>query len=252
MTETDRPAADGPATPPDPAPERARHPNAKDALRTRARELRPQGLTYHRIQQELGCSKSSISLWVRDLPKVDHRSPAEQGRDAAHRRWALERPRRQAARAEAIEAARREVGPLSDRDLFIAGVALYWAEGAKSKPYRRDETVAFINSDPGVIRVFLAWLALMDIPRERLKFRVMIHESADVEGAERYWADLVGVERSRLQRTTLKKHNPSTVRKNTGAAYRGCLVVRVAAGCELYRRIEGAWCGIVGSAGSTK
>ncbi|MDX6761045.1 hypothetical protein SIN09_16820 [Streptomyces sp. F8] len=236
----------------EPPPEWTKRPNAKDALRDRARELRLQGLTYDRIQLELGCSKSSISLWVRDLPKVDHRSPSEQGRDAAHKRWAHERPRREAARDAAVEAARSEIGALSDRDLFIAGVALYWAEGAKSKPHRRDETVTFINSDPGVIRVYLAWLKLMDIPGERLKFRVMIHESADVEGAEQYWADFVGVERSRLQRTTLKKHNPRTVRKNTGAEYRGCLVVRVAAGCELYRRIEGAWCGIVGSAGLTK
>ncbi|MEU3405803.1 hypothetical protein ABZ766_17945 [Streptomyces sp. NPDC006670] len=207
-----------------------------EGLRTQAVALRREG-----------GSKSSISLWVRDLPKVDHRSPAEQGRDAARQRWAHEGPRREAAREAAVEAARAGVGPLSDRDLFIAGVALYWAEGSKSKPYRRDESVAFINSDPGVIRVHLAWLTLMGIPRERLRFRVMIHETADVSGAELYWSELVGVDRSQLQKTTLKKHNPKTVRKNTGPEYRGCLVVRVSAGCDLYRRIEGAWCGIVGA-----
>ncbi|KMO95096.1 hypothetical protein [Streptomyces roseus] len=236
----------------EPAPEWTKRPNAKDDLRARARELRLQGMTYDRIQVELGCSKSSISLWVRDLPKVDHRSPTEQGRDAAFKRWAHEAPRREEARAAAVEAARQEIGPLSDRDLFLTGVALYWAEGSKSKAYRRSETVTFINSDPGVIGVYLAWLRLMDIPRERLKFRVMIHESADVEGAEQYWADFVGVRPIELQRTTLKKHNPKTVRKNTGTDYRGCLIVRVSASCDLYRRIEGAWCGIVGSAGLTK
>ncbi|MFE2328845.1 hypothetical protein ACFXD5_33930 [Streptomyces sp. NPDC059385] len=234
----------------EPAPEWTKRPNAKDDLRTKARELRLQGLTYDQIQVELGCSKSSISLWVRDLPKVDHRSPSEQGRDAALKRWAHESPRRGEARDAAVKAAREEIGPLGDRDLFLAGVALYWAEGSKSKPYRRDETVTFINSDPGVIRVWLAWLQLMEIPRERLKFRVMIHESADVEGAEQYWADLVGAQRTQLQRTTLKKHNPKTVRKNTGTEYRGCLIVRVSASCDLYRRIEGAWCGIVGAVDS--
>ncbi|MFE5769734.1 hypothetical protein ACFQ7O_15415 [Streptomyces sp. NPDC056485] len=236
----------------EPAPEWTKRPNAKDDLRDRARELRLQGMTYDQIQVELGCSKSSISLWVRNLPKPDLRSPAEQGRDATLKRWAHEAPRREEARDAAIEAAREEIGPLSDRDLFLTGVALYWAEGSKSKTYRRSETVTFINSDPGVIRVYLAWLQLMNIPRERLKFRVMIHESADVDGAERYWADFVGVQPIELQRTTLKKHNPKTVRKNTGAEYRGCLIVRVSASCDLYRRIEGAWCGIVGSAGLTK
>ncbi|MFE6786290.1 hypothetical protein ACFVFF_28935 [Streptomyces sp. NPDC057680] len=229
----------------EPAPEWTKRPNAKDDLRDRARELRLQGMTYDQIQVELGCSKSSISLWVRDLPKVDHRTPAEQGREAALKRWAHEGPLREAARQTAVREAEEAVGVLSERELFLAGVALYWAEGSKSKPYRRDETVTFINSDPGVIGVYLAWLDLLQIPRERLRFRVMIHESADVSGAEEYWADLAGIARTKLQKTTLKKHNPKTVRKNTGADYRGCLIVRVAAGCHLYRRIEGTWYGIV-------
>ena len=115
------------------------------------------------------------------------------------------------------------------------------------KPNRRDENVTFINSDPGVIGVYLAWLDLLQIPRERLRFRLMIHESADTSGAEEYWADLAGIPRAQLQKTTLKKHNPKTVRKNTGSDYRGCLIIRVAAGCHLYRRIEGTWYGIVGA-----
>ncbi|MEU6893429.1 helix-turn-helix domain-containing protein [Streptomyces sp. NPDC046557] len=232
------------------APEWTRRPNAKDDLRDRARALRLQGLTYDQIQTELGCSKSSVSLWVRDLPKVDHRTPQEQGRDAALKRWAFEGPRREAAREASIDAARAAVGGLSDRELFLIGAALYWAEGSKSKPYRRSETATFINSDPGVIRVYLAWLSLLGITPERLRFRVMIHETADVAGAELYWADFVGVQRSQLQRTTLKKHNPKTVRKNTGTDYRGCLIVRVSASCDLYRRIEGTWCGIVGAVDS--
>ncbi|MGH3324094.1 MAG: hypothetical protein ACRDOV_06655, partial [Streptomyces sp.] len=48
-----------------------------------------------------------------------------------------------------------------------------------------------------------------------------------------------------LGKTTLKRHNPKTVRKNVGAEYRGCLVVRVLQGADLYRRIEGWWSGIV-------
>ncbi|MFJ6721053.1 MULTISPECIES: hypothetical protein [unclassified Streptomyces] len=234
----------------EPAPEWTRRPNAKDDLRDRARELRLQGLTYDQIRTELGCSKSSISLWVRDLPKVDHRTPEEQGRDAALKRWAFEGPRREAARNASIDAARAAVGGLSDRELFLVGAALYWAEGSKSKTYRRSETVTFINSDPGVIRVYIAWLNLVGVSRERLRFRVMIHETADVVGAELYWADFVGVRRAQLQKTTLKKHNPKTVRKNTGSDYRGCLIVRVSASCDLYRRIEGTWCGIVGAVDS--
>lgn len=229
----------------EPPPEWTKRPNAKDDLRARARELRLQGMTYDRIQAELGCSKSSISLWVRDLPKPERRPPAEQARLANRKRWehelAVRDERRRATKAEAA----RSVGKMSDRELLLAGVALYWAEGTKDKPYDRREAVIFVNSDPGVIQLYLAWLRLLRVESERLAYRVMIHMTADVEAAERYWADLVGVDVSALQKTTIKKHNPKTVRKNVGEDYRGCLVIRVAQGAELYRRIEGWWSGMV-------
>ncbi len=53
----------------EPPPEWTRRPNAKDELRTRARELRTQGLDYEEIVAALGVAKSSVSLWVRDLPR---------------------------------------------------------------------------------------------------------------------------------------------------------------------------------------
>ncbi|WP_427166942.1 hypothetical protein ACQF4J_26730 [Streptomyces sp. C1-1] len=233
----------------EPPPEWTKRPNAKDDLRTRARELRLQGWTYDRIQVELGCSRSSISLWVRDLPKPEPRYTPEEQRELMQAGLTRLREAQNEERRRVKDGARQEIGELSDRDLFMVGVALYWAEGQKSKPYQRREVVNFVNSDPAVIKVFLAWLDLLGVPRERLVYRVMIHESADVDGAERYWAGVVGIDASALQRTTLKKHNPKTVRKNIGDDYRGCLVLRVLRGAELYCRIEGWWNGIV--AGST-
>ncbi|MFD5396858.1 hypothetical protein ACFWJW_21900 [Streptomyces sp. NPDC127097] len=229
-----------------PAPDWTRRPNAKDDLRARARQLRKQGLTYDAIQVELGCSKSSISLWVRDLPKpAPRRTPAEQARIAREKRWEHELAVRDRERRETKSAATQEVGDLSDRELLFAGAALYWAEGAKDKPYNRREHVQFVNSDPGVIEVFLAWLRLLGVAPDRIAYRVMIHMTADVETAEHYWAELVGVDVAALQKTTIKKHNPKTTRKNVGEGYRGCLVVRVLQSAELYRRIEGWWYGIV-------
>ncbi|MFE9022353.1 hypothetical protein ACFYNL_27850 [Streptomyces sp. NPDC007808] len=229
----------------EPPPEWTKRPNAKDDLRDRARELRLQGWTYDRIQVELGCSKSSISLWVRDLPKPERRDPSEQAKLAARKRWEHELAVRDQERQRTKAAAAAEVGAMTSRDLFMTGVALYWAEGAKDKPYARRENVQFVNSDPGVIRIYLAWLDLLGVDSERLRYRVMIHATGDVEGAERYWADLVGVDVSAFQTTTIKKHNPKTVRKNVGENYRGCLVVSVRQCAELYRRIEGWWNGIV-------
>lgn len=231
----------------EPPPEWTNRPNAKDDLREKARELRLQGMTYDRIQVELGCSKSSISPWVRDLPKPPART-REQASAIARRGWAATLQRREEARLETRRAAADEIGTLSDRELFLIGAGLYWAEGTKAKPHQPQERVTFINSDPRMIAVFLAWLRLLGVGPDRLRFHVHIHESADVHEAERFWAELVGSDVAAFGKTTLKRHNPKTNRKNVGTDYRGCLTVRVLQSAELYRRVEGWWCGIVGAA----
>lgn len=235
----------------EPPPEWTKRPRAKDDLRARARELRGQGWTYNQIKAELGCSKSSVSLWVRDLPHPEPKCTPEEQRarmNAGLARFHAARDRERAATKQAAAAA---IGELSDRELFIAGVALYWAEGSKDKPYRRTEVLQFINSDPNVIRLFLRWLELLEVTRDRLTLRVSIHETADVKAAESFWAEVVGVDTSVFSKATLKKHNPRTVRKNTADTYHGCLAIYVRQSADLYRRMEGAWYGIVGGAPAT-
>lgn len=225
----------------EPPPEWTKRPNAKDDLRDRARELRLKGLTYDQIQVELGCSKSSISLWVRDLPKPERQRTTEEASEISRRGWEKTMERREVERRQTKRNAAEELGVMTERELFLVGVGLYWAEGSKSKSYSLRERVTFVNSDPNMIIVYRAWLDILGVEPERIRYRVMIHESGDVEGAEQYWADLVEIDRSQLQRTTLKKHNATTVRKNVGADYHGCLVVLVHQSADLYRRIEGWW-----------
>ncbi|MGW6396142.1 hypothetical protein ACWFR1_37865 [Streptomyces sp. NPDC055103] len=231
----------------EPPPEWTKRPNAKDDLRDRARELRLEGRTYDQIQLELGCSKSSISLWVRDLPKPERKRTREEASEIAKRGWELTLSRREEERQASKRAAAQEIGALSERELFLIGVGLYWAEGTKDKVYARRERVTFVNSDPGMIRVFAAWLDLLGIEPERRRYYVMIHENADVAAAERYWGDQVGVDPAAFNKTTLKRHTPRTNRKNVNGEYRGCLVIQIVGSADLYRRIEGAWCGIVGA-----
>lgn len=118
------------------------------------------------------------------------------------------------------EQAKLAVGELSARELFPVGVGLYWAEGGKDKPVRP--------------------------PRERRlrQQRPQHDENADAAGAEEFWAELVRADRA-FNKTTLKGHNPKTVRKNAGDSSRGCLAIKVLKSADLYRRIEGSWYGIV-------
>jgi predicted transcriptional regulator len=226
----------------EPPPPWTRRPNAKDALRAKARDLRGQGLDYSRIAAELGVSKSSVSLWVRDLPRPERLSYEERSKRSAEgvrRYWAAERPIREAGREAVRAAAAAQIGELSDREILIAGAIAYWCEGSKRKLHRPEDRVDFINSDPALIKFFLTFLNVADVGSERLIFRVYIHEHADADAAQRYWLGVTQAQPAQFGTPVLKRHNPKTVRKNTGDDYHGCLRIGVRNSSELYRQIEG-------------
>src|SRR5215813_7878447 len=226
----------------EPPPEWTRRPNAKDDLHAKARLLREQGYDYNRIAAELGVSKSSVSLWVRDLAWPDRLSYEECRKRAAEgvqRYWAAERCVREAQREATRAAAAAEIGTLTKRELLVSGAIAYWCEGSKNKPHFRHDRVVFMNSEPGLIMFFLSFLDAAGIDRDRLIYRVQIHESADVAAAEQFWLALTGAASDQFRKTTLKRHNPKTVRKNVGSNYRGCLRVDVRKSSELYHQIEG-------------
>lgn len=226
----------------EPPPEWTRRPNAKDEVRARARELRAQGLDYEEIVAALGVSKSSVSLWVRDMPRpprLSYEESRKRAAEGARRYWAAERPAREARREAARAAAAAEMGGLSPREVLLVGAVAYWCEGAKSKPHNIHEHVCFVNSDPGLIRFFLVFLGQAGAEPAQLRFSVQIHESADVAAAEKFWLEVTGANPVQFRRTILKKHNPRTVRKNTGTDYHGCLRIDVLQSADLYRRIEG-------------
>ena len=232
----------------------ARRPNAKDHLRMKARQLRTQGMAYHEIAAELGVSKSSVSLWVRDIPRPEGLSYEECAKRQAAgvaAYWSQERRRRAASR-EAIRADEQQaIGSLSDREILIAGAIAYWCEGTKSKPYRRSGRVVFINSDPRLICFYLRFLRSAGIKEDQLTFRLSIHQSADVPAAQDFWLQVTQADPAQFHPPTLKRHNPKTVRLNIGANYHGCLRIEVLRSGHLYKRIEG-WCDAVLAAASSQ
>ncbi len=226
-----------------PPPPWTRRPRAKDDLHAMARELRAKGMTYTEIAAQLGVSKSSVSLWVRDMPRPGRLSYTEcrkRNAEGVASYWATERPFRAARQQAARQKAAAQIGELSNREILIAGAIAYWCEGTKNKPYRRPANrLIFVNSDPALIAFFLRFLTVAGIAPERLICRIHIHESADVAAAHQFWLDQTGLPAEQFRRPTLKRHNPTTVRKNTGANYHGCLVVAVSRSSDLYLSIEG-------------
>jgi hypothetical protein len=180
---------------------------------------------------------------VRHLPLDRDSERAKREREHAKLmtdgRWEKHRQERDERHAAAVSSAASEVGSLSDREVLLLGAAIYWCEGSKGKPWRPADKIVFMNSDPGLIRLFLRFLTLAGVGDERVFFRLCIHETADVEAAEQWWMDRLGVGGERFQPVSLKRHKVATNRKNTGAEYHGCLAVSVRRYRETYWRIEG-------------
>jgi hypothetical protein len=216
------------------------------ALRERAVRLRREGKSRRQIKEVLGfIGNSTLNQLLRDEPLpperagpgyAEYRARAAEG---VRRYWAAERPVREAARAAISAAAAAQVGELTDREIIVAGAIAYWREGAKSKPYRIDEQVRFVNSDPALIKFFLSFLERSGVPRERLRYCVSIHESAGLEAATRYWARVTAAGPHQFTRPVVKHHTPRTSRPDDNADYHGCLRVSVTKSSGLYREISG-------------
>jgi len=137
------------------------------------------------------------------------------------------------------------VGGIDERTLSLLAAVAYWCEGAKSKPWRRNDRLVFVNSDPDLIRLLVAWLTRRGVGLDRCRLSLSIHESGDVAAATQFWASVLGVQPGSFAKPSLKRHNPKTPRKNTGASYVGCLVIGVRQSRDLYPEIEGLWRGLV-------
>jgi hypothetical protein len=171
--------------------------------------------------------------------------PSPEAQSRARDRSSYERRRRGSERQLEKLRAAQEVGRLTDRELLLVGAVAYWAEGSKSKPWRREERLQFTNSDPRMITLFLNWLELLGVGRDLIRCTVHIHGSADIDRAVQFWSDTVQVPVTEFGKTVIKRHAPRTNRKNTGDGYVGCLTIYVRRSSALYRRTEGLWVGLV-------
>lgn len=154
----------------------------------RARALRSQGFTMDEIAEQVGVSKSSVSLWTRDVEFVPRE--CESRRFGARNRAPNALQRRKAEQIERLLAEGRErIGELSDKEFLVAGAALYAGEGAK-----RDGELKFANSDPDMIAFFCAWLRkFFLVDEQRLRVRLYLHQGLDLDAALEFWSRVTGI-----------------------------------------------------------
>ncbi len=154
--------------------------------RRRARELRARAWTLQEIADELDVAKSSVSVWVRDVEfevRPRRRVAAQQKFVHPARKAKLE----QIARLEAE--GRRWIGELSERDLLLAGVALYAGEGAKG-----GHEASLANTDPRIIWFFCRWLRhFFELDETRLRVSLYLHDCLDLHRANAFWSEVTEI-----------------------------------------------------------
>jgi transcriptional regulator with XRE-family HTH domain len=180
----------------------------KTAERELARALRREhGLSIKRLARMLGVSKSSVSLWVRDIEltpdQVAALRPAAVAGGAANSARARER-HGEAQRRGRI-AARRGM------PLHAAGCMLFWAEGSRSR-----NAVIFTNSDPAMIAFFLRFLRdVFAVPdrKVRVTCNLFADHAARQAQIEQYWLDLLRLPRSSLCTSTVNTYSKYSQKK---------------------------------------
>jgi transcriptional regulator with XRE-family HTH domain len=208
----------------------------KVAERQQARLLRRTGLPLAEIAARLGVSKSSVSLWVRDVA-FEPRHPVTRGRRRAPN--ALQR-RKQAEIDRLLEEGRARIGRLSEREFLVAGVALYAGEGSKG-----DGSVRFVNNDPRMVALFCSWLRhFYEIDEARLRLSLYLHQGLDLSAAIAYWSALTGIPESQFRKPYRAVPDPSIRRAKH---VHGCITVSYSCSTT-HRSIMGLVSALLGDA----
>jgi hypothetical protein len=205
----------------------------------RARSLRRAGWTYSMIAAELSVNKSTLSGWLRHESSTGseaaRRSRIARGKSGETRRRQHQEQTPMMRAAAATEICDMFTGGLSQRELLLMGLMLYWAEGAKT------QGIALTNSDPYVIKAFVLWLErCLGVSRAQLKAEVHAYPNLDIDEAERYWADVIGVPATQFYKPQIDLREKKRSDKHGRLPY-GTVHVKVIGrgSSELHRRVLG-------------
>jgi len=184
--------------------------------REQALTLRKQQISYSEIKKILNVSKSTLSLWLRDYPLSRERINQLRGNSERRiERYREARRKTKEARLRQYYLEQRErVFPLSKRDIFIAGLFLYWGEGSKTL----SKQVFLSNTDPSVINFFMKWMEVVfNIPKSKIRFRMHFYEDMDIEKETAFWVKVLGISENQISKPYIKK--TSSLRVNEKGSF---------------------------------
>lgn len=176
--------------------------------RQEATQLRLAGKSYGEIAKTLSVSKGSLSLWFKNLELTPAAKKLLKDKmKSAYQHGLFENNQR---RTEAIkienqkirESSASEINPLSKYELLLIGAALYWAEGYNRQDKVPSPCISFGNSNPDMVILFLRFLReVMQIPEEKLRPFVQIHNNIDSQSVIQFWSDVCNIPKERFRTT---------------------------------------------------
>ncbi len=180
----------------------------------RALELRKSGMSYNQIKSTLGVGKGTLSSWLKDYPLSEKR--IRELRDWNQERIEHYRQTRLRIKNERLEKVysnqKKIIFPLSQRDLMIAGLFLYWGEGSKSKL----PEIEVANTDPAVPKFFIYWVTHF-LKLERSKIRVHLHLYSDmnIKKETNFWSTALEIPIKQFMKPYIKKNSSEMINRGT-------------------------------------
>lgn len=178
------------------------HPQYQKALK-----LRLAGESYGEIRKSLGVSKSTLSLWFKNLQLPSSAQKILKKKDIATRQQLLEFNRRrteiitsenQKIRQKALD----EINSISKNTLKLIGAALYWTEGYKFEKQKGTQYICFSNSDPCMIALFLQFLRkIIQIPEEKFRVAIHIYPDTNEKSSIKFWSQVTNIPQERFRIT---------------------------------------------------
>jgi hypothetical protein len=191
--------------------------SAKDT----AIKLRRRGYSYNYIAKMTGLSISTLSYHLSRIPYTPNTKTIEtigRARIASARAKALAKRK---TIDEAKARARKDVGRVSSRDLFMLGLGLYIGEGSKT-----NDIVRLVNTDYRVIKLYMGWLQSFGLTLKNFVIRIHLYPDSNVRDAEEYWMEKTGLPRSQFQPASIDRRAGKD-RKRSGTHEHGTAHVTV-------------------------
>lgn len=201
-------------------------------LKDTVHALRKQGLSLDQIRKQTGVAKSTISLWVKNisLSEQQTRTLKENTQNALQKGRILsqktKKENRLSIEKQLYTEALNEIGSLSERELLIAGIALFWGEGFKN---RHEHRLGFCNSDPSMIKFYLHWLEkALQIKKKDLVIRLTLNEAYHDKEQEikEFWSHTTNIPINQFTKTFYQ--HAQWKREYGTTSYFGVLRVHVA------------------------